>query len=206
MYRATSFSWRKLFKIKIPESKRDSRDARKILYIYIYIYIYTYTHTHTYIYIYTHTHIYIHTHKYIYKQIIKSGLQCVCLRQRVCRWPSHTFTLAEHMSVYLLKKKNALRGSELLDNTWPHHIVVTVWGMALRGACWPDPASLCLCDPVVVQWSDCSVLCCNDYIHVQKAERRMVLISEAVVLTLHNSVACIMIRVKFQLWWWHTLT
>ena len=58
----------------------------------------------------------------------------------------------------------------------------------------------------VVQWLDCSILCCNVYGHVQKAAWRMVLISEAIVLTLHNSGACIAIRVKFQLWWWYTLT
>ena len=62
----------------------------------------------------------------------------------------HLYISRAHVCVFA-EKKNALRGSELLDNTWPHHIVVTVWGMALRGACWPDPASLCLCDPVVVQ-------------------------------------------------------
>lgn len=117
----------------------------------------------------------------------------MCL-QRVCRWPSQTFTLAEH-TVSLFAEKNALRFSELLDSTWPHHIVVAIWGIVLWEACWLDPASLFLCDPVVVQWLEGSVLHCDVYIHIQKAEWRMVLVSEAIVLTLHNSVACIIIRV-----------
>ena len=36
MYKAISFSPRKFFKIKIPESKRDSQDARKIKNMCIY--------------------------------------------------------------------------------------------------------------------------------------------------------------------------
>ena len=181
MYKATNFSWRKLFKIKIPENKRDSRDARKLLYIHIYIYIYIKTNNK------------------------KWFAMCLHKAKGMQMTKPHLYLSRAHC-LCICWKKNAMRGSDLLDNTWPHHIVVTVWGMALRGACWPDPASLSLCDPVVVQWLDCSILCCNIYIHVQKAEWRMVLISEAIVLTLHNSVACIMIRVKFQLWWWHTLT